>query len=212
VIYTATFTVVSANPAAGEFGAAAAGSIPAVGAWVTRVKKGIGVVATQAWVSPRLVDDLWRLLESGAGASEALEEALETDEGRERRQIAVLDAEGEIAACTGRHVDGYASHVEGDGFVVMGNQIAGPEVLREMAGAFVRAKGDLADGMLAALEAGDRAGGDLRGRRSAAIQVVNRTLSPFVDLRVDDDPRPVERLRDALEAYRAEILGALDRR
>jgi uncharacterized Ntn-hydrolase superfamily protein len=145
------------------------------------------------------------LLEDGATPAEAIERALEADELRERRQLGVVSAEGESASFTGSECNDWAGDAQGLGYAAQGNILAGEAVVQGMASAFEQASGSLAERLMAALETAESAGGDRRGRQSAAL-LVERTgadegpegIDTIVDLRVDDHPEPIEELRRLL--------------
>ncbi len=153
-------------------------------------RAGIGAVATQCYANPRLGSLILRLLESGLNANDALIRALNEDSGREERQLGVVSIRGDVAAYTGSKCPEYAGHIVGSGYAVQGNILVGPEVLEKMAKAFEAKRGELVDKLLEALTAGDAAGGDRRGRQSAAIIVLRPgggylgLTDTYVDLRL----------------------------
>lgn len=204
----ATFSIVALDPTNGDLGVAVASKFLAVGAAVPWAKAGVGAVATQAWANLAYGPDGLDLLAQGLSAEETLARLLREDGMREHRQVGVVDAQGRAAAHTGRECFPWAGHVVGEGFACQGNILAGPEVVQEMARAFQTAEGELAERLLAALLAGDAAGGDRRGRQSAALLVVREggsyggTLDRYIDLRVDDHPRPVQELARLLALHR----------
>lgn len=204
-----TFSIVAADPATGEVGVAVQSKYFAVGAVVPWAKAGVGAVATQAagiaGYGPRILG----LLEEGLAPAEALERALAGDPGRETRQLGAVSAAGVAAAFTGADCNEWAGHDLGPGFAVQGNILAGEDVVRELARAFRETEGDLAERLVAALEAGQAAGGDRRGQQSAAV-IVERAgagaggrlgLDRICDLRVDDHERPIEELRRLLSIH-----------
>ncbi|MGQ9583966.1 MAG: DUF1028 domain-containing protein [Anaerolineae bacterium] len=203
-----TFSIVALDPANGDLGVAVASKFLAVGAVVPWARAGVGAVATQALANlafgPRGLD--W--MAKGLPAGEALARLLADDPEREHRQAGLVDAQGRAAAHTGRECHAWAGHLTGEGFCCQGNILAGPEVIRAMAQAFHESKGELADRLMAALAAGDAAGGDRRGRQSAALLVVREggsyggTLDRYVDLRVDDHSAPVSELARLLDLHR----------
>ena len=159
------------------------------------------------------------LLESGYSPRRAVEAVLSVDPKREHRQVGVVNARGEAYAFTGSKCIPYAGHIVGDGYAVQGNILAGEEVLEAMARAFETTRGELVDRLLAALKAGDRAGGDRRGRQSAAILVVRRCggyggceegVDKYVDLRVDDHPDPVAELERLFRIWELTVLERED--
>ncbi|MBU2695677.1 DUF1028 domain-containing protein [Pimelobacter sp. 30-1] len=197
-----TFSVVARDPGSGCFGVAIATARPSVGARSAFARPGIGACATQAIVNPALAGGALAALAGGDGATSALASALATDPDAARRQVLLSGPDG-TAAHTGAEVAGWAGHLTGLDVVVGGNLLAGAEPLHAMLAAFEETPGELADRLLAALVAGDAAGGDRRGRESAALLVVDTRAWPAVDLRVDHDPDPVTRLGALLPRWRA---------
>jgi uncharacterized Ntn-hydrolase superfamily protein len=145
------------------------------------------------------------LLEHGLPAERALERLIEGDPGRDLRQLAIVDKEGRAAAYTGEKCIRWAGNVSGAGYVCLGNILAGEEVVRAMARAFETTLiEELPERLVQALEAGQEAGGDRRGRQSAGVTVVAEEEYPLCDLRVDDHPDPVPELRRVFEVYKQE--------
>ncbi len=214
-----TFSIVAADPETGDLGVAVASRFIAAGSVVPWVKLGVGAVATQAWANVKLGPLTLSLLEAGYSPRRAVETLLSTDPRREHRQIGVVNARGEAYAFTGRECIEYAGHIVGDGYAVQGNILAGPEVLEAMARAYESTKGELVDKLLAALKAGDEAGGDRRGKQSAAVIVVRpcggyggceEGVGKYVDLRVDDHPDPVNELIRLFRIWELTILERED--
>jgi uncharacterized Ntn-hydrolase superfamily protein len=204
-----TFSVVARDPATGELGIAVASCILAVGRSVPAALPGVGVVAVQARSRRGLRGALLSGLASGAAPADLVRRAAHAAEDADR-QIAVLDATGRVAADTGQGSLPVSGHLLGEGASVQGNVLASAEVLPAMSAALAAARGPLADRLLAALTAGQAAGGDLRGRQSAALLVVAGTPPDEdddgvrVDLRVDDSGDPVAQLsmlRNLQRAY-----------
>ncbi|MBI3648885.1 MAG: DUF1028 domain-containing protein [Actinobacteria bacterium] len=189
-----TFSIVAADPEKGDWGVAVASKFPAVGAVVPSAKAGVGAVATQAWANTSFGPDGLALMGSGAGAQEALDQLVAADEGSEDRQVGFVDATGRAATFTGSKCMDWAGGLAGERFAAQGNILVGAGVVGELARAFTEAEGDLCDRLLAALLAGDAAGGDRRGRQSAALLVVREgggyegRNDRYVDVRVDDHP------------------------
>jgi uncharacterized Ntn-hydrolase superfamily protein len=189
-----TFSIVAADPDAGDWGVAVASRFPCVGAVVPWARAGIGAVATQAWANTSFGPEGLALLEQGVEAEEALSRLLDADGGREDRQAGLVDRAGRAATFTGERCMTWAGGATGPGFAAQGNILAGEEVVAAMSRAFPETEGDLCDRLLAALLAGDAAGGDRRGRQSAALLVVREgggyegRNDRYVDLRVDDHP------------------------
>lgn len=211
-----TYSIVAADPETGEVGAAVQSKYFAVGAVVPWVRAGVGAVATQAagvaGYGPRIL----RLLEEGQSPAAAIEQALADDDRRETRQLGVVAASGASASRTGSECNEWAGDAQGDGYAAQGNILAGESVVTEMARAYERTAGDLAERLTAALEAAEAAGGDRRGQQSAAL-IVERTgagessrerIDRIVDLRVDDHDQPVAELRRLLGLHARSRLGA----
>jgi uncharacterized Ntn-hydrolase superfamily protein len=189
-----------AHDSDGAFGVAIASRFFAVGALCPHARAGVGALATQALVNPLYAGPGLGLLAQGTPPDEVVRLLTRTDGGRDHRQVHVIDARGRVAAHTGRACVDWCGHRAGDGFSVAGNMLAGPGVLTETAKAYGRAAGrPLAERLLAALEAGDAAGGDKRGRQSAALLVVTTEAYPALDLRVDDHEQPFGELRRLYE-------------
>ncbi len=207
-----TFSIVAADPGAGDWGVAVASKFPAVGAVVPWARAGAGAVATQSWANTDYGPAGLRLMGEGLSAQETLARLVEGDEGRDQRQVGLVDAAGRPATFTGPGCLPWAGGRTGEGYACQGNILAGEEVVAAMARAFEASPGDLVDRLLAALAAGDAAGGDRRGRQSAALLVVREgggyegRNDRYVDLRVDDHPDPVGELRRVFEVYDREIL------
>jgi uncharacterized Ntn-hydrolase superfamily protein len=197
-----TFSIVAFDPANGDLGVAVASKFPAVGAVVPWAHAGVGAVATQSWANTDFGPEGLQLMGGGLPAPQALDAVLEPDADREERQVGFVDAEGRAATFTGANCMDWAGGVAGDGFAVQGNILAGEEVVAELGRAFAETEGDLCDRLLAALLAGDAAGGDRRGKQSAALLVVRASggyegrNDRYIDLRVDDHPEaPAELAR-----------------
>lgn len=204
-----TYSIVARDPDSGQIGVAVQSHWFSVGSLVTWAEPGVGAVATQSFIEPRYGASALDLMRAGWTARQALAAVVEMDPHPEVRQVAVIDARGDVAAHTGERCIRYAGHRTGNGFSVQANLMLNPGVPDVMAGAFRDSGGTLADRMLAALEAAQRQGGDLRGRQSAAILVVggDSTGHPLeqriVDLHVEDHPRPLEELARLLRLQRA---------
>jgi len=207
----ATFSIAAFDPRTGDLGVAVQSKFLAVGTVVPWARAGVGAVATQAWANPAFGPEGLALLADGSSAEETVRALVDADEGRERRQVGVVDAGGQAASYTGKGCFPWAGGVEGDGFCCQGNILAGEAVVKDMAAAFTRAReageGELADWLVAALRAGQAAGGDRRGRQSAALLVVREGAGyggtdRYVDLRVDDHATPIEELARLLELHK----------
>jgi uncharacterized Ntn-hydrolase superfamily protein len=202
----ATFSIVAVDVAAGEVGCAVQSRYFAVGAVVPWAKAGVGAVATQAAGVAAYGPRVLSLLEEGVEPAAALDRALGVDPGRESRQLGVVTADGRAAAHTGSECMAWAGHRVGDGYAVQGNILAAEAVVAEMERAFLEGAGPLAERLVAALEAGQAAGGDARGQQSSAL-VVERTgaaadsregIDRVCELRVEDHPEPIVELRRLL--------------
>lgn len=204
----ATFSIVARDPANGDLGVAVASKFLAVGAVVAWAQAGIGAVATQAMANVGFGPRGLALMADGSSAQEALDALLAEDEGREHRQAGFVDNAGNAAAWTGGECFDWAGHVIGEGFTCQGNILTGANVAEAMAAAFRATTGELAERLLAALAAGDEAGGDSRGRQSAALYVARANgsyggaIDRYIDLRVDDHPGPVAELTRLLQLHR----------
>jgi uncharacterized Ntn-hydrolase superfamily protein len=207
-----TFSIVGCDLAAGDWGVAVASKFPAVGAVVPGAVAGVGAVATQAWANTSFGPEGLRLMAEGRSASEALDALVGGDEGRGKRQAGLVDASGSAATFTGNECMEWAGGLIADGCACQGNILTGRTVVEEMAGAFVSAPGELVDRLLSALKAAEDAGGDRRGKQSAAILVVRGGAGyggrndRYVDLRVDDHEEPVRELLRIFEAFDRQFL------
>lgn len=206
-----TFSIVARDPATGEMGVAVQSHWFSVGSVVTWGEAGVGVVATQSFVDPGYGPRALDLLRSGMSAPDALQRLLAADNQREVRQVAIVDAAGRVAAHTGANAIAAAGQKIGREYSVQANLMANDRVWPAMAAAYESARGDLADRLLAALDAGQKAGGDIRGVQSAAILIVKPKASgrPWAtgdrlfDLRVEDSPDPLAELRRLVGLQRA---------
>lgn len=204
-----TYSVVAYDRDSGAFGVAAQSHWFNVGRTVPWVRFGVGAVATQAMTDSSYG---WRgldIMAAGVDAATALGVMLDMDADRHRRQVAVVDAEGGVAVHTGDRCVRHADHRVGDGWAVLGNLLAGPEVVPAMAEAFEAAAGTLAERMVVALEAAERAGGDVRGCQSAAIKIAPGPAElagrdePGIELSIADHDDPVAELRRLVEVDRS---------
>lgn len=174
---------------------------PAVGNRCPFVEPGVGAVSTQATTRRELGPLVLSGLARGVPVDEAVAAALSDDPAPELRQLLVVNAAGGVAAHTGSAVEEWKGHKAGPGFVAGGNILAGERVVEAMAEAFLATAGELVDRLLAALVAGQEAGGDRRGKQSAALLVRRSGVEPYVDLRVDDHPDPVAELIRIFRVY-----------
>ncbi|MET0824773.1 MAG: DUF1028 domain-containing protein, partial [Solirubrobacterales bacterium] len=205
-----TYSLVARDPASGELGVAVQSHWFSVGSIVTWARAGVGAVATQSVAEPAYGERLLARLARGEPVAAALASELAADEVEHFRQVAAVDAAGVVAAHTGEGCIAHAGQAQGDGFGAQANMMASPAVWPAMAAAFERATGQLAERLLEALEAGEEAGGDVRGRQSAALLVVPAQGEPWetvVDLRVEDSPEPLAELRRLLALDRAYALA-----
>jgi uncharacterized Ntn-hydrolase superfamily protein len=202
-----TFTTGAPAPEKGDWGVAVASKFPAVGAVVPYAKAGVGAVATQAWANVSYGPDGLAMLAAGTSAEESLDALLAGDEGSDDRQAGIVDAKGGATTFTGSRCMDWAGGVTGEGFAAQGNILVGEAVVHELARAFAETQGDLCDRLLAALLAGDAAGGDRRGRQSAALLVVREGggyeggNDRYVDVRVDDHPEAPTELARVFEVW-----------
>ncbi|HLA18674.1 MAG TPA: DUF1028 domain-containing protein [Dehalococcoidia bacterium] len=201
-----TFSIIARCPRTGMLGVATSSKFLAAGGGVPHVRAGVGAIASQSFANPYLGIDGLTFLEQGLTSERALEKLIEGDRGRDLRQVGIVDRDGHTAAYTGDKCIPWAGQVEGGGYVCLGNILAGEEVVKAMALAFeVSVDEELPERLLRALEAGQDAGGDRRGRQSAGMQVVQTEEYPYCDLRVDDHPDPIPELRRVFEVFQREL-------
>lgn len=213
----ATFSIVAYDPTRAEWGVAVQSKFLAVGAVVSWARAGAGAVATQSYANLTYGPEGLDLMAGGASAAEAIELLTNTDDGRSQRQVGMVDAQGRAASFTGDGCHDWAGHVVGDGFACQGNILV-PGTVEAMAARFEAVRGgpgELADWLVEALAAGQAAGGDSRGRQSAAVLVVRAgggyggNNDRYLDLRVDDHPEPIEELKRILGLHHL-YFGAVD--
>jgi len=203
-----TYSIVARDPESGALGVAVQSHWFSVGSVVSWARAGVGAVATQSIAEPAYGPDALDLLAEGVSPQDALDRLRGEDERQVFRQVAVIDAHGRVATHTGSSCMAYAGHESGEGYSVQANMMASAEVWPAMARAYEASSGPLARRLIAALRAAEGAGGDVRGRQSAAIVVAPPEGEPWrltVDLRVEDHPEPldeIERLLDLADAYR----------
>ena len=208
----ATFSIVALDPATGDLGVAVESKFFGVGTVVPWARANVGAIATQSHANIAYGMEGLALLASGKHARETLTQLTAADEGRELRQAGIVDAQGNSAAHTGTKCNGWAGHREGRHYCVQGNLLAGEKVVEDMASAFEAARDqpgtELADWLMAALKAGQAAGGDKRGQQSAALLVVRenggygRLNDRYIDLRVEDHAEPIVELARLLEIHK----------
>jgi uncharacterized Ntn-hydrolase superfamily protein len=194
-----TFSIVARCPKTLALGAAVSTAVPAVGSVVPHVRANVGAIAIQAQTNITYGAEGLELLEKGLTPQKALKKMLAKDPDKEKRQVIIIDATGRTAAFTGQETDAWKGHSVGEDYIVAGNMLMDDRVIEAMSNSFERGKGSLAKRLLEALEAGQRAGGDKRGRMSAALLVADKRWTspsrPLLDLRVDAHQNPVEELR-----------------
>jgi len=190
-----TWSIIARDSTTGQIGIVVATKFFAVGARVPHIAAGHGGIATQALVNPYYGIDGVKLLREGRAPAEIVKTLMAADDGRESRQLHVMDAKGRIAAHTGRECVDWCGHVKGDGFSIAGNMLAGPRVLDDTAKAYAANKAlPFARRLIAAMKAGEAAGGDKRGRQSAALLIHGSEEWSDLDLRVDDHTDPLAEL------------------
>ncbi len=190
-----TWSIIARDSATGQFGIAVATKFFAVGARVPHIAPGIGGVATQALVNPYYGIDGIKLLHDGKSPQDTVTTLIASDPGRESRQLHIMDAQGRIAAHTGKDCVDWCGHLAGDGFSIAGNMLAGPAVLEETAKAYRGNRAlPFAQRLIAAMRAGEAAGGDKRGKQSAALLINEGEEWSALDLRVDDHSDPLAEL------------------
>jgi uncharacterized Ntn-hydrolase superfamily protein len=211
----ATYSIVARDPSTGELAVGVQSKFLAVGSAVPWARAGVGAVATQAWANVSYGPRGLALLEEGLTAEEVVDRLIAADDGREHRQLGVVDSQGNAAAYTGAKCMHWAGHHVGNGYTCQGNILVGEETISEMARAYEDAAGlpHLADRVVEALAAAQRAGGDSRGKQSTALYVVRDQggyggfNDRLIDLRVDDHAEPIKELCRLLELHRQVWLG-----
>ncbi len=203
-----TFSIVARDAQTGEFGIAVQSKFLAVGAVVPWAKAVVGAIATQSWANTSYGPQGLELLASGLTATEVLARLTSEDEDRASRQVGIVGIEGEPASFTGDECYPWAGGRVGKHYTCQGNILAGEETVLAMARTFEETPGQLCDRLMAALAAGQAAGGDSRGQQSAALLVVRQGggyggfNDRFIDLRVDDHPRPIDELKRILQLHK----------
>jgi uncharacterized Ntn-hydrolase superfamily protein len=205
---TSTFSIVGLDEAANEIGVAVQSKFLAVGAAVPWVIGGVGAIATQAWANTSYGPRGLELLEAGHDPSAVIHMLISTDKQRDQRQVGIVDTHGRSASYTGSGCMDWAGGIAQRNFAAQGNILAGPGVVQALADAFTRSQGCLADRLVASLRAGQAAGGDRRGKQSAALYIgkpgggYGGFNDRYIDLRVDDHPDPIEELARILELHK----------
>jgi uncharacterized Ntn-hydrolase superfamily protein len=201
-----TWSIIARDASTGAFGIAIASKFFAVGALCPHARSGVGALSSQALANPLYGPAALNLLEQGMSPMQVIENVTSADEGREQRQLHVIDAHGASAAHTGANCVEWCGHTSGENFSVAGNMLAGPQVIGETAAAW-RANEELpfAERLIAALTAGEAAGGDKRGKQAAALLIHTTEEYAALDIRVDDHVEPIQELRrlydKSLERY-----------
>jgi uncharacterized Ntn-hydrolase superfamily protein len=190
-----TWSIIARDPTSGAFGVAIATRFFAAGALCPHARSGIGALSTQALVNPHYGPQALELLCAGVPAPEAVQRVIAPDEGRDHRQLHAIDAAGRIGQHTGAQCIDWCGALAADGYSVAGNMLANERVIRETARAYEASRGPFAERLLAALEAGEAAGGDKRGKQSAALLIHSTEAYPELDVRVDDHAEPLVELR-----------------
>lgn len=208
----ATYSIAAFDPATGDLGVAVQSKFFGVGSVVPWAKAGVGAIATQAEANVTYGPDGLRLLASGKTPKQVVQILTDTDPRPEVRQFGIVDAQGNVAAHTGAKCLDYAGHRENKHFTVQGNILAGEAVIKDMETAYLAAKtkpdSELGDWLVAALDAAEKAGGDKRGRQSAALLVVRansgygRANDRYIDLRVEDHAEPIQEITRLLEMHK----------
>ena len=203
----ATFSIVGYDPATGDLGVTVATKYIAVGSRVPHAEPRVGAIAVQAYANPELGPKGMALLAEGMPPDEVVRDLMTHDEGRDYRQLGIVDALGRACSYTGSKCEAWAGGMTGLYCAAQGNMLLGQATVEAMIDWFTSHEGRLADRLVDALRAGERAGGDKRGRQSSALLVVRPSVRPatphnsLVDLRVDSHPNPCERLRSLLDEY-----------
>ena len=203
-----TFSICAFDPTTTELGIAVQSKFLAVGAVVPWARSGVGAIATQSFANTSYGPEGLRLLAEGIGCEEVVARLIADDPDREKRQLGIVDAAGRAATYTGKECFEWAGGVVGARYCAQGNILAGPRVVQGMAEAFERADGTLAGRLVAALQGGQRFGGDRRGMQSAALLVVKEKggyggfNDRYIDLHVEDHARPIDELERLLALYK----------
>ncbi|MDP2366577.1 MAG: DUF1028 domain-containing protein [Ignavibacteria bacterium] len=204
-----TFSIVARDAETGEMGVAVQSHWFSVGSIVAWGEAGVGVVATQSFVNPSFGQHGLELLKTGKTAQEVVDQLIASDVGRDVRQLAIVDSKGNSTGYTGSKCISEAGHIVGDNYSVQANMMLKKTVWGAMSKAFENSKGPLAERLITALEAAQNEGGDIRGKQSACLLVVkgnptgNIWEDRLIDLRVEDNPNPVDEIKRLLKVYRA---------
>ncbi len=202
-----TFSIVAYDPKNNEWGVAVQSKFVAVGSIVPYAKTKVGAIATQAYANTSYGPNGLALLEKGLTAEETIQRLIKDDEKKEERQVGIVDSFGNAASFTGSECFEWAGHIVGKNFSCQGNILASEEVVKAMAKAFETTRGDLIEKFFAVLDAGQEAGGDRRGRESAAVLIVKEKgaydggTDNYINIRVDEHPTPIKELKKVFEIY-----------
>ena len=214
--HPATFSIVARDPKTKDLGVAVESKFVAVGSVVPWAQSGVGAVATQSYANPAYAPKALALMRRGIAPKDVVKRLVEKDKDAAQRQVGLVDTRGRAAAFTGKECFNWAGHVVGKGYAIQGNILAGEDVIKSMARAYESTDGDLPVRLLAALSAGQRAGGDRRGQQSAALLIVREDggyggfNDRWVDVRVDDHPAPIEELIRIFNIYDVTLLSRDD--
>jgi len=204
-----TYSIVAYDELTGEMGVAVQSHWFSVGTIVTWGEAGVGVIATQSFANPAFGPDGLALLKKGLTAQETVDELIKNDEGRDVRQLAIVDAKGNTAAYTGKNCLADAGQIVGEHHSVQANMMANDKIWAAMDKSYKNSDGELVDRLMIALEAAENAGGDVRGKQSAAILVVNAKptgklwIDRKVDLRIEDHPTPIKEMKRLIQVHKA---------
>src|SRR5436190_7133622 len=204
----ATFSIVALDPETQELGIAVQSKFIAVGSVVPWAKAGVGAIATQSYANTTYGPKALDLLAKGETPEAVMAKITEEDKRAKVRQVGIVNAKGESATFTGQKCNAWAGGIKGENFCCQGNILAGEDVVRNMAKSFQESKGDLGDRLIAALQAGQDAGGDKRGMQSAALLIVREGWGyggfndRYRDLRVDDHAEPIKELKRVYDLHR----------
>jgi uncharacterized Ntn-hydrolase superfamily protein len=206
-----TFSIVARCPHSGALGVAVSTAVPAVGAICPYVRPGVGAVSTQSWVNPYLAIKALDLLAAGRSVRDTLDEVLRTDAQADLRQLGIVAANGAALSWTGKQCTDWAGECTGPDYAIQGNMLTGQATLDAMQTAFLRSAGvKFEERLLLALEAGQAAGGDKRGRQSASLIVYRDEPYPYLDLRVDEHADPVRELRRVFDVAVVQLLPFIE--
>lgn len=206
-----TFSVAGRCPRSGMLGVAVSSAVPAAGALCIYVKAGVAAISTQAWVNPYLAIDTLTAIERGFTAADALIAALRNDPSCAERQIGVVDSTGQSAAYSGTACTPSFGSRNGHDYSIQGNMLPTEDVLDAMEDSFAEGVNlPLAERLLTVLEAGEAAGGDKRGKQSAALKVAAGEVYPWIDIRVDEHAEPIAELRRIYKIHELQTRPFLD--